>query len=115
MTAQNRAPLTDSPWFWLLAFALMAILAVAAISGKYGRRQSREERKYQVAERIAAGETGPAAESKAAGRRSYATPGNTLIPLWPLTLIMTTIALIAAAMLYRSQQAVESTDREDPS
>jgi membrane protein implicated in regulation of membrane protease activity len=114
MTSQPSAPLTDSPWFWVLAFSLMALLAVAAISGKYGRRQAREERKYQASERIAAGETGAAASSETTGRRPYAMPGETLIPLWPLTLIMIVIALVAAVMLWRGQRGLGATDSEAP-
>ena len=112
MAAQARPPLTDSPWFWVLAFSLTAIAALAAISGKYGRRQSNDERQYQAAERIAAGETGSAASSESTGRRPYATPGDPLIPLWPLTLILATIALVAALMLWRSRRGPAVANRE---
>lgn len=112
MTSHPTAPLTDSPWFWVLAFSLMALLALAAISGKYGRRQSNDERKYQAAERIAAGEKGAAASSETTGRRPYAMPGETLIPLWPLTLILIVIALIAAVMLWRGLRVLGDADNE---
>ena len=114
MTPQARPPLTDSPWFWVLAFSLMALLALAVLNGKYGRRQSREERKYQAAERIAAGERGFDASSQAANRRPYSTPGETLIPLWPLALILLVISVVALAMLRRERLLYGAADREAP-
>ena len=104
MNTDERPPLTDSPWFWVLAFSLMALLALAVMNGKYGRRQSGEERKYQAVERIAAGEKGSDASSEATNRRPYSTPGETLIPLWPLTLIMLVISVVALAMLFRERR-----------
>jgi hypothetical protein len=114
MNPQARPPLTDSPWFWVLAFSLMALLALAAMNGKYGRRQSREERKYQAAERIAAGETGSDASSEATNRRPYSAPGEILIPLWPLALVLFVIALVASAMLRRELCRCDASDREAP-
>jgi hypothetical protein len=110
----DRPPVTDSPWFWVFAFSLMALLALAVMSGKYGRRQSREELKYQASERIAAGEKGDAASSDATGRRPYSRPGATLIPLWPLTAIMFVIALVAWKMLWRDLRRHAAPDREAP-
>jgi hypothetical protein len=102
MEASIRPPLTDSPWFWVLAFSLMAILALAAMSGKYGRRQAVLERQYQARERVAAGETGAAAVADAE-RRAYAKPGDMLIPLWPLAVLMAVVAGVSGMMLYRSR------------
>jgi hypothetical protein len=114
MTADARPPLTDSPWFWVLAFSLMALLALAAMSGKYGQRQAREELKYQASERIASGERGDAASSDASGRRPYSSPGQTLIPLWPLAVIMVAISLIALTMLRRDLRRYNGADNEVP-
>jgi hypothetical protein len=102
------SPLTDSPWFWVLAFSLTAMLAILAIGTKYGRRQTRLELQYQARERIA--ERGSAANNPEAaeriddqgGRREFASPGDNLIPLWPLTLLLFLIAAFAALMLHRS-------------
>ncbi len=53
-----RPPLTDSPWFWALAFSAMGVLAIVVIAPKYDRRQQRLEARYlgrqRVAEEIAA-------------------------------------------------------------
>src|SRR5262245_13142365 len=112
MTAETRPPLTDSPWFWVLSFSLMALLALAAMNGKYGRRQTREELKYQANQRIAAGERGDAASSDASGRRPYSTAGANLIPLWPLAVIMIAVAVGAGTMLYRDLQRRASDNNE---
>ena len=53
MNSEKCAPITDSPWFWVLAFSLTGLLALAAMSGKYSRRQANIERKYQARERVA--------------------------------------------------------------
>ena len=112
MTEEVRSPLTDSPWFWVLTFSAMSLAALGAISGKYGKRQSMDERQYQAAERVAAGESGPAASSESTGRRPYAKPGDTLIPLWPLALTMFAIAIVAAAMLWRSHRRTGPSNRQ---
>jgi hypothetical protein len=99
--------LTDSPWFWVLAFSLMAMLALVAIGAKYGRRQTRLELQYQARDRIAE-RRAAANNSDAAGRsddqtsrREYATPGNNLIPLWPLAVLLFLVSIFSAIMLGR--------------
>ena len=82
----------------------MALGALAAMSGRYGRRQATIERQYQARERVAAGEMGTAAADDA-DRREFATPGETLVPLWPLAVLLVAVALVAIAMLYRNQQS----------
>ena len=97
---------TDSPWFWLLVFSSMALAALLAIGGKYGQRQARMERQYQARERVATGARGDAAVATTedgSERRPYATPEATLIPLWPLKVILGTIAVVAATLLFKSR------------
>jgi hypothetical protein len=120
MTGPNdRSPLTDSPWFWALAFSLMGLIALAAVgfSGKYQKRQAKIELQYQARERVAEKLT---AENKPAGgertddleaRRPFATPGNNLITLWPLAVLLGIVAVLAGAMLYRASRAVLGPDR----
>ena len=67
MATDERAAVTDSAWFWILAFSLMALVALAATNGKYGRRQANIERQYQARERVAeklAAENNPAAAER---------------------------------------------------
>jgi hypothetical protein len=108
-----KSPLTESAWFWVLAFSLMGLLALAVVglSGKYGKRQAGIERQYQARERIAEKRV---AENNSPGgtriddqdaRRPFATPGHNLITLWPLAILMGLVALFAAVMLVRVSRA----------
>jgi hypothetical protein len=89
----------------------MALLALAVIgfSGKYGRRQSIEELKYQARTRVAeklTAENNPAATGRIDSpdaQRSYATPDSQLIPIWPLAVLLGLVSVVAASMLYRSR------------
>ena len=109
MNDREQASVTDSPWFWVLIFSLMALGALVAIGPKYGRRQAVLERKYQARERVAErlGTNGGVNEGPQAGapveRRELASAENRLIPLWPLAAILTVVALFAATMLYRGR------------
>jgi hypothetical protein len=100
MSFSEKPPITDSPWFWLLAFSGVALIALVTISGQYGKRQARLERQYQARERIAEGAVGDGATSDPA-RREYASPDNTLVPLWPLAIPLVGVAGFAAVMLRR--------------
>jgi hypothetical protein len=110
MEAHDRTPITDSPWFWVMIFSLMALGALMAIGGKYGRRQSTIERQYQARERIAhqqaASNNSASAERNTVQEslpRGYASPGDPLIPLWPLAALLVAVALIALVMLCRGR------------
>ena len=94
----QRPPITDSPWFWVLLFSLVGIVALAAISDQYGKRQARLERQYQARERIA--------EDAVADpeRRPYSMPGDTLVSIWPLAIVLGGVAVFAAVMLRRDHQ-----------
>jgi hypothetical protein len=108
MEPQARPPITDSPWFWVMMFSLMALGALVAIGGKYGQRQSAIERQYQARERVAeqqaAGNNLTGIERSVAedpARREFASPGSTLVPLWPLAVLLVFVALLAVVMLLR--------------
>lgn len=99
MTTSVRPPITDSPWFWVLLFSVVACFAVAAISGQYGKRQARLERQYQARERIAE----HAVDDPT--RRAYSSPEATLVPIWPLALTLGAVGLVAALMLWRERRS----------
>jgi hypothetical protein len=109
-----QSGLTDSPWFWALAFSLMALLALAVVgfSGKYSRRQAGIERQYRARERVAEKLTpknNPQSTDRIddqPDRRAFATPGDNLITLWPLAVLLGIAALVSATMLYRVSRAV---------
>ncbi|HEY3393735.1 MAG TPA: hypothetical protein VGK58_13575 [Lacipirellulaceae bacterium] len=107
MEVDSRAGITDSPWFWVLAFSLMALLALVAIGTKYSRRQTRLELQYQARERIAerrADANSSPADARSddqTSQREFASPGDNLIPLWPLAVVLSLAAIFSAIMLGR--------------
>ena len=111
MNSQVSSPLTDSPWFWALAFSLTGLLALTVVgfSGKYQKRQARIELQYQARERVAeklTAENNPAGSERTddlEARRPFATPGNNLITTWPLAVLLGIVTAVAAAMLYRGR------------
>ena len=94
----ERAPITDSPWYWVLLFSVVGLGAMAAIHVKYGRRQANLERQYQARERVQDDATVDP------DRRDYSTPEATLIPIWPLAVVLGGVAAVAAAMLLRDRR-----------
>jgi hypothetical protein len=108
-----QSPLTDSPWFWVLAFSAMALGALLAIGPKYGGRQARLERQYQARERIlderagtsiAANGNDQAQTIEGQGqRRPFASADDTLIPLWPLAVILALVMIGSGVMLVRGR------------
>lgn len=89
----------------------MALVALVAIGPKYGKRQSALERNYQARERVSepsvAGNTS-AADSRTNGlaaERAYATANDTLVPLWPLAMVLCAVVLFAIYMLRRVQMS----------
>ena len=109
MELDARTAITDSPWFWVLAFSLMALVALVAVGGKYGRRQTQLELQYQarqrVAERIVA-ENNLADEARndtQTDRRQFSSPGQNLIPLWPLAILLVLVSVFSIVMLSRGR------------
>jgi hypothetical protein len=100
MSLNDKPPITDSPWFWVLLFSIVGLIALGGISGQYGKRQARLERQYQARERIAAGEVGDNA-GEDPERQGYATSERTLVPIWPLAVVVGGAAVFAAVMLRR--------------
>jgi len=104
----QQSGITDSAWFWVLVFALMALVALFAMSGKYGRRQANIERNYQartrVAEQVATENNSgdPDRMDHLEVRRDFSTPDENLVPLWPLAVLLGLAAVVASAMLYRA-------------
>jgi hypothetical protein len=112
MASQDSPPITDSPWFWVLAFAGMALAALLAIGPKYGGRQARLERVYQARERLSGRFNSANAPAAGTGeqpaRRELASEDQTLVPLWPLALLVSCVAIVAAIMLYRGRRSIVS-------
>jgi hypothetical protein len=100
MSTNDKPPITDSPWFWVLLFSIVGLVALGGISGQYGKRQARLERQYQARERIRDDEIGDAAVGDPA-RRDYSSPEKTLIPIWPLAVPLGGVVVVAAVILRR--------------
>jgi hypothetical protein len=98
MSSLEQTHLTDSPWFWVLLFSVVALISLFAISGQYGKRQSRLERQYQARERIRTDAIGEP------GRREYSSADDTLVPIWPLAVVLGGVAVFAAVKLRREHQ-----------
>ena len=94
----EQTPITDSPWFWVLLFSVVGLMALAAISGQYGKRQARLERQYQARERVAENAVDDPAQ------REFSTADNTLIRLMPLAAVLGAVAAVAAVMLFRERR-----------
>lgn len=101
----EKAPITDSAWFWVLLFTAVGLLALFAMHGHYSQRQARIERQYQARDRVANDDVGDSA------RRDYSLPSETLIPLWPLAILLVGVAAGASIMLYREQQRRAVTEK----
>jgi hypothetical protein len=104
----SAGPLTDSAWFWAALFSAMALVALVAMSGKYGRRQANIEQKFQARERQKAD-----GEERANGDKEYSTPGNTVISLWPLAVPLMVLIAVSIGMLIRSREAVRRLSTDD--
>jgi hypothetical protein len=116
MQSRERQMLADTPWFWLLTFSLMALLALLVIGPKYNRRQAGIEWQYQARERVAeklATENNPAVAPRidtSEPAPNFATPDNKLVPLWPLAILLALVAAASACMLFKASRAVRSAE-----
>ena len=102
-----------------MMFSGMALAALVAIGPKYGGRQARLERQYQARERIAGDRPAGNSEVDAARineqtkRRELASAEETLIPLWPLALVLSLIVVFAAVMLVRGRGRPGSLEQDN--
>jgi hypothetical protein len=100
---------TDSPWFWGLAFSLMALAGMAAIAPKYDQRQGRLEGRYAGREQAAAERARrtaglpPIDLAEEASERDVEPPR--IVALWPLALAAVLVAVGSAVLLAREARA----------
>lgn len=103
-TANPQAkPIVDSPWFWAALFSAVALAALMAMSGKYGRRQANIEQKYQAREQVRWSEGGGGQTPR--NNLEYSQPGATFIPLWPLSILLGSVIVVSVVMLIRSRKS----------
>ncbi len=120
MTTRKHPPVTDSAWFWALLFSVFGLILLFVFSPKYHDLQSMRERRYQARDRIAAEQSGgnnlPQGDRINEGeeRRDFASAEQTLIPLWPLAVVLSGVVIVAAIMLYRGRHRAASLADESP-
>jgi hypothetical protein len=97
-------PITDSPWLWSALFTAVGLAALLATGGKLGKRQANIENKYQARAAVASGQVQveeQGGQMAARGAPEYSTPEETVIPLWPVELILGVICAASVVMLVR--------------
>ena len=119
VTSAARRPASDSPWFWAYLFGTAALLALAIIGPKYGRRQAQIERQFQGREWAAQNRNGAAEEVE------MSTADKPLISLRPLFLSLAAITSVAWLFFWwrhvrhgrrigSAAETTESPSRETP-
>ena len=104
----DRPNLTDSPWFWGLAFSLMALAGIGLIAPKFEVRQRQVEGRFLGRERAAiergrraAGMPPVDLADEAVDRDDV--PPPRIVPLWTLAAVAAAAAGVSAAMLRRER------------
>jgi hypothetical protein len=100
MESEQTKPgkLTDSPWFWLLAFTACGLILLEILGPKYQRRQAQLERQHQARQW--------AQIESAAGREAaeqsveYSSEEETEIPLWPIRGVALAILCVSTVVLW---------------
>jgi hypothetical protein len=98
----KTAPVTDSPWYWALIFALAALAAIFTIGPKFERRQEVIETKFHGRERAQGRESKEQPTADAVNTDAH--PWSRIFTLGPLILTITFIALVAFAAVARLQK-----------
>ncbi len=99
-----RAPLTDSPWFWVMLFSAVGVVLLLAMSPKYARRQRQLEMQYYARQEIARRQVEGTSDPREPGQEGSVAPpadGELIIPLWPLVSLFATSFAISAALVWR--------------
>jgi len=102
-------PVTDSMWFWMGLFALMALVGSAAIARKFDARQGQLEgrflgREQAAAERHRRAAGLPPIDLADAAREREAVATSRIVPLWTLMSLATAGAAVSFAMLARERR-----------
>jgi hypothetical protein len=104
-SAADRA-LSDSPWFWVLAFSVVGLAASAAMGPKFAYREARRERmaeaRQKTAAQIAAGEDVALAPEEVDSNEPYEARPNQ-VTLTALLVLFGAGAAVAAAMLWKTR------------
>jgi hypothetical protein len=98
---------TDSPWFWVTLFCLAGLAVLLVARGQVDQRQTRIERQTQgrqrAAEMAATGET----------QTEMSTPGNTVVTIEPLIVLLVLGALVAGGMFWHDRRGGQHAAESD--
>ncbi|MFM8893410.1 MAG: hypothetical protein ACKOTB_17660 [Planctomycetia bacterium] len=105
--------LTDSPWFWALAFSLTALLGIGIIAPKFDRRQRQIEGRFLGRQQAAMERTRRAAGLPAVDLAEEALDREVvarkrIVPLWTLAAVAAAAASASAIMLRRERASRRS-------
>jgi len=98
--------ITDSPWFWATAFALMALVGIGLIARKFDVRQRQIEGRFLGRQQAAVERSRRAAGlppidlAEEARDREMAQPAR-IVPLWTLASAAALTVLGSGGMLWR--------------
>jgi hypothetical protein len=108
--------ITDSPWFWLMAFSAAGLVLLTIIAPKYAQRQRRLEMQYYARQEITRRRVEGAPAAREPGHEGEAAPpeaGELIIPLWPLGTVLAALLAGSALMTWRTVHQTSATS--DPS
>jgi hypothetical protein len=102
--------IADSPWFWGLAFSLMALVGMGLIASKFDVRQRQIEGRFLGREQSARERERRAAglepvDLAAEARDREAVAPRRIVPLWTLAAMAAAAAAGSGAMLWRELRA----------
>ncbi len=92
----GRAPISDSPWFWLVLFVTGALAALVVIGPKHAYRQARLERMNDTREEILRRASGELPEAEDAANRELDTRAASRFTLGPLAVLLALILAVGA-------------------
>lgn len=95
---RTRAPVTDSPWFWLVLFVAGALAALVAIGPKHAYRQARLERMNDTREEILRRAAGELPDAEDALNRELDTRAARRFTLGPLAVVLALILAVGATV-----------------
>jgi hypothetical protein len=104
----QKEPITDSPWLWFAMFTAVGLAALVATGGRLGKRQANIENKYEARAGVASGRIqadDSVGRAAVRGAPEYSTPESTIIPLWPVEVILGAICAVSVVLLVRQRLA----------
>lgn len=116
MTAERQKPAnasstprrwSDSPWFWAYLFGMGALGAILLATPKFSVRQAHIEREYQGRTRAAQNLNGQEPSLP------MSTPGQTLIGLKPLVVVLSVATVGAWLVYWRTSRLAAAANASD--